>query len=71
MPAISKEQLDILVNRALTESDKVILNLLWYSGMRLSEAANVQAKDFDWSKGTVIVLSKGNRYCKALAGNGI
>ena len=71
MPAISKEQLDILVNHALTERDKVILNMLWYSGMRLSEAANVEAKDFNWQEGTLIILGKGNRYRKALAGNGI
>jgi len=71
LPAISKEQLDILVNHALTERDKVILNLLWYSGMRLSEVANVKAKDFNWQEGTVVVLGKGNRYRKALAGNGV
>jgi site-specific recombinase XerC len=71
LTAISKEQLDILANHALTERDRVIPNLLWYSGMRLSEAANVRAKDFNWEEGTVIVLGKGNRYRKALAGNGI
>jgi integrase/recombinase XerD len=61
----------MLVNHAPTERDKVVLNLLWYSGMRVSEAANVRAKDFNWKDGTVIVLGKGNRYRKALAGNGI
>ena len=70
LPAISKDQLDTLVSNALTDRDKVILNLLWYSGMRLSEAANVKASDFNWEEGTVIVLGKGNRYRKALAGNG-
>ena len=39
--------------------------------MRLSEAANVKAKDFDWSEGMVIVQGKGNRYRKALAANGV
>jgi len=71
LPAISREQLEILVNHALTERDKVILNLLWYSGMRLSEAASVKAKDFNWQEGTVVILGKGNRYRKALASNGI
>jgi len=70
LPAISKDQLSILVSHALAERDKVVLNLLWYSGMRLSEAANVKASDFNWEEGTVIVLGKGNRYRKALAGNG-
>jgi len=39
--------------------------------MRLSEAANVNAKDFNWEEGTVVILGKGNRYRKALGGNGI
>ncbi len=52
------------------ERDKAILSLLWYSGMRLSEAANVKASDFSWNEGTVIVLGKGNKYRKCLAGNG-
>ena len=71
LPAISKGQLDILVSNGTTDRDKVTLNLLWYSGMRLSEAANVKASDFNWEEGTVIVLGKGNRYRKALAGNGM
>ena len=71
LPAISEDELDILVSNAITESDRVALNLLWYSGMRLSEAANVKASDFNWEEGTVIVLGKGNRYRKALAGNGV
>ena len=70
MPVISKDQLNILVSHALTERDKVVLNLLWHSGMRLSEVANVKAGDFNGEEGTVIVLGKGNRYRKALAGNG-
>jgi len=71
LAAISKDQLRILVNSAITDRDKVTLNLFWYSGMRLSEAANVKAGDFNWEEGTVIVLGKGNRYRKAFAGNGI
>lgn len=39
--------------------------------MRVSEAARVRAKDFNWGEGSVIVLGKGNRHRKALAGNGM
>ena len=59
LPAISKEQLGILVSHCISERDKVTLNLLWYSGMRLSEAAGVKAADFNWNEGTVILLAKG------------
>ena len=71
LPAISKEQLEILVNHALCDRARVILTLLWYSGMRVSEVASVKAEDFNWDEGTVIVLGKGNKFRKALAGNGI
>jgi site-specific recombinase XerD len=39
--------------------------------MRLSECTNVKATDFDWNEGTVVILGKGNKYRKALAGNGV
>ena len=65
------EQLDIILTYCHSERDRAILSLLWHSGMRVSEAANVKAQDFNWDEGTVIVLGKGNRYRKALAGNGI
>lgn len=71
LAAVSKEQLDILTNHCHRERDKALLSFLWYSGVRVSEAARVRAKDFDWEEGIVIVLGKGNRYRKALAGKGI
>ena len=39
--------------------------------MRISEAVNVRTSDFNWEEGTVIVLGKGNKYRKCLAGNGV
>ena len=60
-----------MVDHAIYERDKVILNLLWYSGIRRSECARVKASDFNWDEGTVTILGKGNRFRKALAGNGI
>jgi len=71
LAAISKEQLDVLLANCRCERDKALISFLWYSGVRVSEAARVIAKDFNWDEGTVIVLGKGNKYRKALAGNGI
>jgi len=39
--------------------------------MRISEAVSVKKPDFNWNEGTVVVLGKGNRYRKCLAGNGL
>ena len=71
LPVVSKEQLDTLLTHCRCERDKALISFLWYSGVRLSEAANVKASDFSWGEGTVIVLGKGNKYRKALAGNGL
>jgi site-specific recombinase XerD len=71
LPVVSREQLEVLVNHCHCERDKALINFLWYSGTRLSEAANVKVKDFNWTEGTVTILGKGNKYRKALAGNGL
>ena len=71
LPAISAEQLAVLISHCRCERDKALITLLWHSGMRISEAINVKSGDFNWHDGTVVVLGKGNRYRKCLAGNGI
>jgi site-specific recombinase XerD len=71
LTAVSKEQLDILLVHCHCERDEALISLLWHSGMRISEAVNVKSSDFDWDEGTVIVLGKGNRFRKCLAGNGV
>jgi site-specific recombinase XerD len=71
LPAISKEQLEILLNYCHCERDKALISFLWYSGIRLSEAASVRAEDFDWNQGTVLILGKGKKYRKALAGDSL
>jgi site-specific recombinase XerD len=71
LAAVSKEQLDVLLAHCDCERDKALISFLWHSGVRVSEAARVRARDFNWDEGTVVVLGKGNRYRKALAGNSI
>jgi len=71
LAAVSKEQLAVLLDRCNCERDKALISFLWHSGVRVSEAARVKAQDFNWDEGTVTVLGKGNRYRKALAGDGI
>jgi site-specific recombinase XerD len=71
LPAVSKEQLEVLMKHCHCERDKALINLLWYSGMRISEAISVKASNFNFIEGTVIVLGKGNKFRKCLAGNGI
>ena len=71
LPAVSKEQLEVLMNHCHCERDRALISLLWYSGMRISEAINIKVGDFNYQEGTVVVLGKGNKFRKCLAGNGI
>lgn len=71
LPAVSQEQLKVLLDYCHCERDIALISLLWFSGIRISEAINVKASDFDWENGTIVVLGKGNRYRKCLAGNGL
>ncbi|MGB6873662.1 MAG: tyrosine-type recombinase/integrase [Dehalococcoidia bacterium] len=71
LSAITEEQLQVLLEYCQNDRDVALISFLWHSGVRVSEAARVRAKDFNWGEGTVIVLGKGNRYRKALAGDGI
>ncbi|MFC2013367.1 tyrosine-type recombinase/integrase [Chloroflexota bacterium] len=56
LSAVSKDQLDKLLVHCRSERDKALLSLLWYSGIRISEAASVKSSDFNWEEGTVVVL---------------
>ena len=71
LPAVSKEQLEVLINHCHCERDRALISFLWYSGTRLSEATSIKKSDFNWQEGTIVVLGKGNKFRKALAGNGL
>jgi len=64
LPAITKEQLDTRTNAAANPRDVCILRLLFDSGLRLSELVEIKDTDFDWDKGTVTVIGKGNKQRK-------
>jgi site-specific recombinase XerD len=71
LSAINREQFETLLSNCRCNRDKALISLLWHSGTRIAEAVNVKAINFNWTEGTVIVLGKGNRFRKALAGNGV
>ncbi len=70
LQAITKDQFETILGSCRCDRDKALISLLWHSGMRIAEVVNVRASDFEWVEGTVVVLGKGNRFRKALAGNG-
>jgi site-specific recombinase XerD len=65
LPAITKEQLVTLIKSVDNLRDACILRLLFDSGIRLSELVGIKNIDYDWNKGTVTVIGKGNKQRKA------
>ena len=65
MPAITTNQLVALLTYVDNPRDECLLRLLFDSGCRLSEVVGIKDSDFDWDKGTVIVIGKGNKQRKA------
>ena len=60
LPSLTLEQVQFLINEADNLRDKCIISLLAESGMRLSEIADIQADNIDWTNKTVIIWGKGN-----------
>jgi len=58
LPAITRDQLDILLNATDNSRYKCILKLFFDSGCRLSELVGIKDTDFDGIKRTVIVSGK-------------
>ena len=65
MPAITEPQLQLLWDECNSVRDKAILSLLFDSGLRISELANIKGEDIDFEHCTVTVVGKGNRQRKA------
>jgi integrase/recombinase XerD len=55
---LSKDEIDLLFQRAKSERDKVLLMTLYYLGLRVSEAIHARVEDFDL-KGGVFKVIKG------------
>ena len=65
-PLISEAQIDALLAAPDTETifglrDKAVLETLYATGLRVSEAAQMQLQDLDLQRGVVTVIGKGNK----------
>jgi site-specific recombinase XerD len=69
LPSLTKEQVEILIEKAHCIRDKAIISLFTESGLRLSELMNTRLEDIDWETHTIRVLGKGNKEAYAPFGN--
>jgi integrase/recombinase XerD len=58
MPSLAKDQVEELLQSAGNPRDKAVIALFTESGLRLSELANVRAKDVDWKNHTIRVMAR-------------
>jgi integrase len=68
LPSLTREQVDYLLNIAVTIRDKAIIAMFTESGLRLSELVNIRPTDIDWKNGTIKVLGKGRKEALAPLG---
>ena len=68
LPSLSKDQVELLVEKSKSTRDKAIIALFTESGLRLSELANIRAQDIDWNHRTVRVMGKGRKEAYAPSG---
>jgi len=61
LPSLSKEQVQLLIEKAHSTRDKAIIALFTESGLRLSELLNIKLPDISWESRTIRVLGKGNK----------
>lgn len=64
---IREEQMDFLLDEIdygegwLAVRDRLIIDLLYSTGIRRAEAASLQDRDIDFNRKTILVLGKGNK----------
>ena len=65
LPALTDNQVAILIDSADNPRDKCIVSLLADSGMRLNELATMPFSEINWDNRTVTIWGKGNKQRKA------
>jgi site-specific recombinase XerD len=61
LPSLSKEQVNLLIEKAHCVRDKAIISLFAESGLRLSELVGIKLKDINWDNKTIRVIGKGSK----------
>jgi integrase/recombinase XerC len=61
LASLTKEQVELLIDRAPSLRDKAIISLFTESGLRLIELTRIKSIDIDWQSGTIRVMGKGRK----------
>ncbi|HDI02935.1 MAG TPA: hypothetical protein ENF67_00105 [Candidatus Pacearchaeota archaeon] len=58
---LTKEEVDRIIKAAETEKSELMIRMLYYTGLRVSELVNLKREDIDLEKGICLVKGKGNK----------
>lgn len=63
---LSQDEIKQIIEAASTRKSRLIIKLLYYTGMRVSELVNLKREDVNWEKKEIVVKGKGNKERKIL-----
>lgn len=58
---LDRKEIDLLLEHACHERDKLMLLVLVHTGVRISELAGMNAEDVNWQTGVTLIRGKGNK----------
>jgi len=58
---LTKEEVDKIILGAETEKSEIIIRMLYYTGLRVSELVNLKRKDINFETGEGIIKGKGSK----------
>jgi integrase len=61
LPALEREQVLFLIDKASSVRNKAIIALFTESGLRLSELIGIRTEDIDWNNQTIKIVGKGRK----------
>ncbi len=61
LSSLSREEVELTIDRAGNARDRAIVSLFAESGLRLTELASIRLGDIDWTHRTIRTVGKGNK----------
>jgi len=58
---LSKEEVDAVIKAAETVKSRLMIKMLYYTGLRVSELVNLKVSDINLEKGEALIKGKGNK----------
>ncbi|MEM1535089.1 MAG: tyrosine-type recombinase/integrase [Candidatus Pacearchaeota archaeon] len=58
---LSRDEISKMISAAKTKKSALIIKMLYYTGMRVSELVNMKPSALDLEKGEAVIIGKGNK----------